>query len=261
MHVSFLSILFMTVSAIVQIGTPVCLFIYFRKKFDAKFLPLVFGVLGFVIFVLVLESSIHSIVFKSFSLREKPAVFIIYGIFMAGIFEETARFVSFNILKRKYSGISTGLVYGVGHGGIESILIAGLPMMISVIASIIINTGNIEIITNSFQGDTSTAINGWINSLSASVPYMFLISGSERLMAICIQLSLSIIVFYSVYRKKIYLYPFAILLHAIFDIPAAAFQVGVIKNIFFIEGITLLFAAASVLSAKLIHDKLKNTEQ
>jgi uncharacterized membrane protein YhfC len=251
----------MTVSAVIQIGTPVYLFIYFRKKFDAKILPLVFGIFGFVIFALVLESSIHSIVFKSFSLREKPVVFIIYGIFMAGIFEETARFVSFNILKRKYGGIGTGFAYGIGHGGIESILLAGLSMIISVIVSIIINTGNIEIITNSFKGDALTAINSWIDSLSASAPYMLLISGFERLMAICIQLSLSIIVFYSVYRRKFYLYPLAVLLHAIFDIPAAAFQIGVIKSIFLVEGITLIFAALSALSAKYIHDKMKNAEQ
>jgi uncharacterized membrane protein YhfC len=251
----------MAVSAIVQIGTPVCLFIYFRKKFDAKVLPLIFGVLGFVVFVLVLESLIHSMVFSHFSLWEKPAVYIIYGIFMAGIFEETARFISFNILRRKYGGIGTGLAYGVGHGGAEAILLAGLAMISNIIISIIINTGNIEIITNMFQGDTLTAINGQINSLAASAPYMFLISGFERLMAICIQLSLSVIVFYSVYRKKFYLYPLAVLLHAIFDILAAALQVGVIKSIFLVEGITLLFAAASVLSAKFIHDKLKNAQQ
>jgi uncharacterized membrane protein YhfC len=251
----------MAVSAVVQIGMPVSLFIYFRKKYNAKILPFVFGVLGFVIFVLVLESSIHSIVFKSFSLREKPAIFIIYGIFMAGIFEETARFVSFNILKRKYEGIGTGLAYGAGHGGIESILLAGFSMMVSVIASVIINTGNIEIITNSFQGDTLTAINGWINSLLTSAPYMFLISGFERLSAICCQLSLSIIVFYSVYRKKFYLYPLAVLLHAILDIPAAAYQVGVIKSIFLVEGITFFLVAALALFTKFIHNKLRNTEQ
>jgi uncharacterized membrane protein YhfC len=251
----------MAVSAIVQIGTPVCLFIYFRKKFDAKVLPLVFGVLGFVVFVLVLESLVHSMVFRRFSLTEKPAVYIMYGIFMAGIFEETARFISFNILKRKYGGIGTGLAYGVGHGGAESILLAGLAMISGIVMSIIINTGNAGIITNMLQGDTLAVINGQLNSLAAAAPYMFLISGFERLIAICIQLSLSVIVFYSVYNKKLYLYPLAILLHAIIDIPAAALQIGVIKSIFLVEGITLLSAAASALAAKFVHDKLKNAQQ
>jgi uncharacterized membrane protein YhfC len=254
MLISFLSVIFIAVSAIVQIGTPICLFIYFRKKFEAKVLPLIFGVFGFVIFVLLLESLVHSIVFRSFPLMEKPVIYVVYGIFMAGIFEETARFISFNILKRKYGGIGTGLAYGVGHGGIESILLAGITMIINIVISVIANTG---MITSVFQGDVLAAINGQIEALTATAPYMFLISGFERLMAIIIQISLSVIVFYSVYNKKLFLFPLAILLHAVIDIPSAAFQVGLIKSIFPVEGILLLFAAISVVSAKFIHDKLK----
>jgi uncharacterized membrane protein YhfC len=253
MRVSILSVIFIFISAVVQIGTPICLFLYFRKKFDAKVIPMIFGVLGFVIFALVLESSIHRVVIINFSLREKPAIYIIYGILMAGVFEETARFIAFNILKRKFSGIGTGFAYGVGHGGVESVLLAGITMLFAAVASIIINTGNVETITGRFQGDALVAINGQINALVSSAPYMFLISGLERLMAIVIQISLSIIVFYSVYNKKLYLFPLAVLIHAIIDFPAAAFQVGVIKNVFLVEGIVLIFAVASAFFAKYIH--------
>jgi uncharacterized membrane protein YhfC len=257
MHIPILSIIFIFISAAVQIGTPIFLFLYFRKKFDAKVIPMIFGVLGFVIFVLVLEGSIHGIVINNFSLREKPAIYIIYGIFMAGIFEETARFIAFNILKKKYSGTGTALAYGIGHGGTESVLLAGITMLAVGIISIIINTGNAGIITGKLQGDALAAMNSQIDSLSASAPYMFLISGFERLMAIAIQLSLSIIVFYSVYNKKLYLFPLAILIHAIIDFSAAAFQVGVIKNVFLVEGIVLACAIATALLAKYIHDREK----
>ena len=66
---------------------------------------------------------------------------------MAGIFEETARFVSFKILKKIFTGISTGLSYGIGHGGIESVLLAGFSMIAGLVFGILINTGNIGIIT------------------------------------------------------------------------------------------------------------------
>jgi uncharacterized membrane protein YhfC len=260
MHVSILSIIFMAVSAIVQIGAPICLFFYFRKKFDAKVLPMVFGILGFVIFALVLEGSTHSIILSSFSIREKPAVYIVYGVLMAGIFEETARFIAFNVLKKKYSGIGTGLAYGIGHGGIESILIAGISMINAVVVSIIINMGNIETIAGKLQGDQLTAMISQVGTLIASAPYMFLISGFERLMAISIQLSLSVIVFYSVYNKKFYLFPLAILIHAIIDIPAAAFQVGVLKSIFIVEALVLAAAIAAAFLTKYIHDKEKQAE-
>jgi len=62
---------------------------------------------------------------------------------------------------------------------------------------------------------------------------MFLLSGVERIFAIGIQISLSVIVFYSVFCKnKLWLFPLAIIMHAIIDITPAAFQVGIIKKFF-----------------------------
>jgi uncharacterized membrane protein YhfC len=258
MNVPILSIIFMIISAAIQIGVPVCLFIWFYKKYGAKFLPLIFGILGFVIFALILEGTIHRFVIPGFSLREKPVVYIIYGIFMAGIFEETARFIAFNILKKmKYGGIGTAIAYGVGHGGIEAVLLAGITMIGSVVVSIFVNTGNIGMLTNNLQGDTLTTMNSQISALVLTAPYMFLVSGLERLMAICIQVSLSVIVFYSVYNKKISLFLLAILLHAICDISAAMFQAGIIKSIFVVEGLVLISAAAMALLAKFVHDREK----
>jgi uncharacterized membrane protein YhfC len=258
MQVSVFSIVFMTISAIISIGLPIVLFIIFYKKYTAKIIPMIMGIAGFILFVLILERAIHSIVFAKFTLREKPLIYIIYGIFMAGIFEETARFISFKILKKKYNGIGTGLAYGIGHGGIEAILLAGLSMINAIIFAIILNTGNIETITGKLQGEALEQINTQITTIITTSPYLFLLSGVERVFAICIQLSLSVIVFYSVYGKnKLWLYPFSIILHAIIDIPAAAMQVGVIKNMFLVELLVFIGAIISILIAKFTHEKLK----
>ena len=103
MQVSFFSTFFMGISAIVSIGLPIGLFIILYKKYNAKIISMIMGIIGFVLSVLVLERSIHTVVFGRFVLKEKPLIYIIYGIFMAGIFEETARFVSFKIIKKKYN--------------------------------------------------------------------------------------------------------------------------------------------------------------
>jgi uncharacterized membrane protein YhfC len=129
MQVSVFSIICMAISAVISIGFPIVLFIIFYKKYNAKIIPMIMGIAGFILFALILERSIHSIVFEKFTLREKPLIYIIYGIFMAGIFEETARFISFKILKKKYTGVGTGLAYGLGHGGMEVILLVGLSMI------------------------------------------------------------------------------------------------------------------------------------
>jgi uncharacterized membrane protein YhfC len=258
MQVSTLSIIFMVISAVISIGLPITLFIVFYKKYRIEIIPLIIGIAGFIIFVLILERSIHSIVFSKFALRETPFIYIIYGVCMAGVFEETARFLCFRILKKKYNGIKTGLAYGIGHGGIESIIISGLPMVNAVVFSIILNMGNIETITAKLQGEAVAQINTQMEALLITSSYLFLIGGIERIFAIGVQISLSIIVYYSVYgNKKLWLYPLAIILHAIVDIPAAAMQVGVIKNVYIVELFVCISAIILIIIARKIHDKLK----
>jgi uncharacterized membrane protein YhfC len=262
MQVPVLSIIFMTFSAALSIGLPVYLFLLARKKLGARVFPMVLGILGFVIFALLLEGSVHRIVLKRFIIREEsPALYIVYGIFMAGIFEETARFIAFKILKRKskdlrYHGIGSGFAYGIGHGGIESALLAGASMVLAIVGSILVNTGNIEVITGRFEGEALAAIESQIEALLSSAPYMFLVSSLERIMAIVVQLSLSILVFHSVFSAgKIWFYPLAILLHAIIDIPAAAFQAGVLKSLVLVEGVLCLCAVLTALFVRYLHKK------
>jgi uncharacterized membrane protein YhfC len=74
-----------------------------------------------------------------------------------------------------------------------------------------------------------------------------------------IQISLSIIVFYAVYGKnKKWLFPLAIILHAIIDIPAAAMQIGLLKNVFLVEGLVCLGTILAIIIAKNIHEKNNN---
>jgi len=260
MSVPVLSIVFMSVSAILAIGLPVFLFFVFRKKFNAKVIPMLFGVAGFVIFAFVLESLVHGIVLGRL-IPTEGAVYVLYGAFMAGIFEETARFVAFNILKkRKYEGVGTALSYGVGHGGIESILLAGVGMISAIVTSIIINAGNVESITGKLQGDELVASSSQIAQIITTAPYMFLFSGVERISAIAVHISLSVVVFYAVFGKnKLWLYPLAIVLHAIVDIFAMLYRIGVIKNMFALEAIVCLLAVCFVFFAIWLHRKLSAT--
>ena len=260
MQVPVSSMVFMAVSVFVSIGLPVTAFVFLKKKYKAVFFPVFAGAAAFFLAVLVLESSVHAIVLKNFDLKEKPFLFVLYGIFMAGIFEETARFITFNILKKKHDGIKTGLCYGVGHGGIEAIMIGGFAMISSVVFSILINTGNFDTVIAGLNEAESGKNSQIVEILMSTAPYMFLLSGIERAFAFFIQMSLSVLVFYSVYsnfKKRLWLFPCAVLLHAIIDIPAAMYQAGVITNLIIIEGIIFVFTIACILIAVNVHRRLK----
>jgi len=231
--VTVLSMIFMGVSVVISIGLPISLFLILRRKYELKIVPLLVGVAAFIVFALILEQLLHMLVLRPVNgvieLMNNPLLYVLYGIFAAGIFEETARFLSLSLLKKKYKGIGTGLSYGIGHGGIESAIIAGVSMISNIVLSIMINSG-----TASALGDSAQA---QLTSLVNTAPHMFLIDGFERILAIIMHISLSLLVWFAVDRKdKWWLFPTAIVLHAIVNIPAVLMQVGILKNVFFNRG-------------------------
>ncbi|MDR2808724.1 MAG: YhfC family intramembrane metalloprotease [Spirochaetaceae bacterium] len=255
MHVSIVSIVFMVFSALAAIGAPIGVFIVLHKKYKTPVLPMVVGMGAFIVFVLILEQAVHAFVFARYNLRENLFLYTVYGTLMAGVFEETARLLSFSVLKRKYKGVGVGLSYGLGHGGAEAILIVGIAMIVNIVLSIVINSSSGSVLDNlpaAIQGGTLEQLNASIQALTTTAPYFFLFGGIERIFAVAIQVALSIVVFYAV-SKKLWLYPLAILIHALLDVPAALMQLGVIKSIFLVEGLTGLSAVLLLLFARYLH--------
>ncbi|WP_041137806.1 YhfC family glutamic-type intramembrane protease [Beduini massiliensis] len=103
--------------------------------------------------------------------------------FSAGLFEETGRLVSFKLLK-KTNTFYEAVAFGLGHGGIEAILLVGIP------------------------------------ALSAALPLANALPiGSERIAAILVHVTLSIIIFIGVKKGHPLLYwALAILLHGMFNL-------------------------------------------
>jgi len=217
------SILGMAVSAVIAIGVPIGLFLVLRKRLDLKVPPMLVGAAVFIVFALVLESLMHRIVLHPGAdgtialAQNNPALYVLYGIFAAGVFEETGRLVGFTLLKKRFHGVRTGVSYGIGHGGIESVLLAGLSLLSAIVISIMINAG-IKL---------PTSLDATVTTMTTQPSGLFFVGGVERIFAIGTQISLSIIVWIAVTHKgKFWLFPVAIALHALADLGAALTQVG-----------------------------------
>jgi len=264
--VPVLSLVFMVITILITIGLPIAIFLYFRKKYGAPAIPMVVGAAAFILFALILESIVHQLVLRpdaagDIALRQQPVLYMLYGGFMAGLFEETARFIAFHIMKKKYNNFSTALAYGIGHGGIESVILAGITMISSFVLAITINTGLIEASKSALSGAALEQLNTQIAALVTTSPYMFLVSAYERIGAISIHMALTVLVFYAVMRRdKWWLFPAAIVLHAIIDFPAALYQTGAISSIFVIEAGVGICAIALIAIAVLVHKRYKLPE-
>lgn len=253
--VSAWSIVFMVFSLLLSLALVFGLYLLLRKRYGLKIIPALVGAAVFIVFAMVLEQLLHSLVLKkapdgSIELLKYPLQYVLYGAFAAGIFEETGRFVAFKLLKRKFTGVSTALSYGIGHGGIEVLLLVTLLMISNIVTSIMINTG-----TTNLLGDTPQVVAG-IEQLTTTEPWMFLMGGIERIFAMAMQISLSIIVWHSINTKgKVWLFPLAICIHAAVDVMPAMYQCGVVPNILLVELVTGIIAAILVIFTISAHKK------
>ena len=63
-------------------------------------------------------------------------LYALYGGLMAGLFEETGRYLAFSFALKKYRAKNVNaLMYGAGHGGFEAIVIVGLTMINNIVWS------------------------------------------------------------------------------------------------------------------------------
>lgn len=167
----------------------------------------------FIVFAMVLERILHALVLQSGAgavIQGNIWIYGLYGGLAAGVFEETGRFLAFRVALRSRKARITSLAYGIGHGGVEAFLIAGLTMASNLIVGLIYSYG----------GSIPAEIVPAVESLLAIPPATFLWSGFERLMAMALHMALSVLVFASIRTNRRWLYPAAVLIHAAVDFAA-----------------------------------------
>ncbi|MCQ2600869.1 MAG: YhfC family intramembrane metalloprotease [Treponema sp.] len=221
--VKFSSIFCMLVALIAGLVIPLILILVINKKIKASLKPFFTGCVTFVLFALVIEGTFNFLIFNRLIGVEKMMalptwLFAIIGGLMAGIFEETGRYVAFRtFLKKDLSNIKTPFVYGAGHGGVEAFIILVSVMATNLVIAFLINKGNSSILLKDASVEQVGQILKMIETVKTTSPVMYLVSIFERLTTIALHILLSVIVWYAAKNKKIQYYFAAILLHAFVD--------------------------------------------
>lgn len=217
------SIISMAVSAVVGIAVPILMAWWLVKKHQVRVTPILVGAGVFVLFALVLEPLVHKAVLGGtcgVTIMGNVWYYALYGGLMAGLFEETGRFLAMKFVLKKEPGTAkTGLGYGIGHGGTEMILLFGLTMISNLVLSIMINSGQSDVILSSTPAEAQEQLQGQFAQLETLGPGLLLIGLWERISALILQLGLSLMVWTAVRRggKWLWLYPAAISLHFLVD--------------------------------------------
>ena len=209
---------------------------YARKKYKINFAVLGLGAVAFFASSQVLEKIGHLLVLHPQKdgtvplMSENPLLYVIYGISMAALFEETARLIFFKWLEKKRTlEDSDALAYGLGHGGLE-LLYLGMGSLISLLILFSLLESSNPDLANLLPPNTLETV----QSLSGWQVYLL---GVERVLALVMQIGLSFWVYQAVRQKKwIYLVA-AYGLHALFDLAPSLSQVGWLSNPLLVEGL------------------------
>lgn len=136
------------------------------------------------------------------------------------------------------------LMYGVGHGGIEAVVIVGLSYISNIAASFMINSGSLTAALSALDAAAAEAAVQQVSALWTTEPYLFLMSGVERLSAIALHLGMSYLVYRAVkYGEKRF---FFISFGVHFAVDAAAVLMSATAPTIVLELVMLAAAAALI---------------
>ena len=255
MSVPTLSIALMAVAMVFAFAVPIVLLVYYKKK-GAQILPFFIGCAVFIVFALILESLVHNLVLKGLPVGEKilgnTLLYALYGGLMAGLFEETGRFVAFKtVLKKRQDNDRNALMYGAGHGGVEAILMLGLGYASNLVVAAMINMGLADKLTAGLSGDMLSQVQGIFDTLTTTPASTYLLAIVERCVAIATHISLSVLVWFAAKKPgKLWLYPLAILLHAALDgvlvILAARLSIPAVEGCLVLTLVPIVLIACAV---------------
>jgi uncharacterized membrane protein YhfC len=219
---------------------PIILWIHFTKRFALSWKLVLVGGVTFIasqILHIPLVIAMGSFL-QSVSLLLNA---VILGL-LAGVFEETARYILFRFSLKNIRTWKEGILVGLGHGGTEA-LILGIFAALAFANMIVYRSIDLSTIP-SIPAEQLELAKQQVAAYWSAPWYMALMGFVERILAICLHISLSVMVLYSiVYRKPIWFW-LALLWHAFVD--AVAVYVGQQVGILAVEGIVAIFAIISL---------------
>ena len=180
--------------------------------------------------------------------------------FTAGLFELAGRFGAAKLMEKRLTW-KRSLAAGLGHGGIEAMLLIGMTYVNNLIYIAMINSGYFDVLLGQAAGlgvDVSQ-LELIRTQLVGTAPAIFLLAGFERLLAMTGHLAMSVLICYGVAHKKLGRCVLACLgLHTLIDL-TAGLSLALPQNIAYpvIYAILVVMAVVSVVILKHLHRRWK----
>jgi len=132
--------------------------------------------------------------------------YVLYSLMLgltAALFEVVGRYVSAKIMSKNLT-FTKGFAAGLGHGGIEAIVLIGMTYVSNLLYVAMINTGAIEgvIAQTEAMGVDVTPVYALVETLVNGPAYLYLLAGYERILAMTGHVAMTLVVFYFMSKKQ-----------------------------------------------------------
>jgi len=235
--ISTLTILSCVLTLFVTLVLPVAILIVFsgKNKKQGIVSAWLLGAAGFFVTQILIRLPILTALqgqswFTSFA-QNQMFLYAFSLAFTAGLFELAGRFAVAKIMHRNLT-CKRSLAAGLGHGGIEAMILVGMTYVNNLIYIFMINSGSFDALlaqTAAMGVDVRQLELIRTQFLSAS-PALFLLAGFERILAMIAHVGMSMLVCYGVAHKKV--------------LPCTALCLGIHTLIDLTAGISLLIGTA-----------------
>ena len=212
-------ILCITIATIIAFGVPIALIIVWKKKTGANLLSALCGAGTFIVFAMILESILHNVILSVMGQEAFTALpfYAVYGGLAAGFFEEMGRYISMRLFMKRSLDKKEAIMFGIGHGGAESILLLGFTSISNLVVSVMLNSGLGNLMVMGTDADTQQKLYDQLSPLWMTAPPMMLVGALERIFAITFHICASYLVYRAVKDRRFTLCLLAVILHALMD--------------------------------------------
>ena len=207
--ISNLTLVACLITLFVTLLLPVILISVFSFRNKKQKLPSAWalGAAGFFVTQMVIRLPILTVLqsqpwFVSFS-ENNGFLYAFILAFTAGLFELIGRFVVAKLMSKNLN-YNRGLAAGMGHGGIEAMILIGVTYLNNVLYILMINNGTFDAVVNEAvaAGVDVSALLLVKDQLVSASPALFLLAGFERILAMTGHVAMSLLVCYGVATGK-----------------------------------------------------------
>ena len=254
----------LVIQLVFSIAMPITVLVVWKIKHGLKLRSFLMGFVAFLVFALLGQQALHMLVLDMNPalggfIESRPWLNALYVGLTAGLFEETARLLMFKTALRDDPEREHAVAYAIGHGGFECIVALGLMAISNLLVTFALNSGNLTETIASMPAEEKQALMATVEMINGADLVAALLTMLERVCMLVLHIALSVLLFTALHKKKMWLFPVAILAHAGVEMVSALHEAG-FASLWLTEVVLVLYVLVVSLPALRMYRRLPSVK-